>query len=219
MTKPILDSLLQQPFIQKYYFISDIDCRTFSSWYGVILLISNRLSTKQMTLVNFPHSTMGRRLIMVDIEIQPNEIVRIGTVHLESLNNHLQRSEQLATCQYAFQQHSPGTCILMGDFNFSDDHQEDIDQFSILSKWIDVWKSLVHANEYRYTFDTDTNLMIRRNNRYRDRSRYDRIILRSRSIQPKRIDIIGRHIIGYQENIPVFISDHFGLLAVFKMIS
>ena len=219
MTKATLDGLLQQPFIQKHYFISDVDCRTFNSWYGVILLISNRLCTKRMLLVDFPHSAMGRRLVMADIQIQTHQLVRIGTVHLESLNNQEQRSEQLQICQNALMKYSPDISILMGDFNFSDRNRENMDQFHILSKWMDVWASLVHPDEYRYTFDTETNLMIRRTHGHADRSRYDRIIFHSRTIQPKMIDIIGKHQIGILNHHPVFVSDHFGLIAIFRLTS
>jgi hypothetical protein len=38
---------------------------------------------------------MGRRLILAEIKLDENEILRIGTVHLESLNNKQQRSCQL----------------------------------------------------------------------------------------------------------------------------
>lgn len=219
VTKATLDGLLQQSFIQKHYFISDVDCRTFNSWYGVILLISNRLQTKRMLLIDFPNSSMGRRLVMADIQMQPYELLRIGTVHLESLNNQQQRSAQLQICQHAFEKDSPSGLILMGDFNFSDRHQENVAQFHILWKWTDVWTSLVYSDEYRYTFDTEMNLMIRRTHGHADRSRYDRIIFQSRTIQPKMIDIIGKHSVGLLDHRPVFVSDHFGLIAIFQLIS
>ncbi len=95
MTKTILQQLLAQPFVQQRYYISDPDGRTFNGWYGVILLIDIRLHISHLNLINFPQSTMGRRLILAEIKLDENEILRIGTVHLESLNNKQQRLCQL----------------------------------------------------------------------------------------------------------------------------
>ena len=78
----------------------------------------------------FPQSAMGRRLLLAEIKLDKNEILRIGTVHLESLNNKQERLSQLNICQNVFSR-SPGTCILMGDFNFRAHGQENIDAFSI----------------------------------------------------------------------------------------
>lgn len=211
-----MDQLLEQPFVRERYFVSDIDGRSFNTWYGVILLISNRLHVTGLTLVDFPLSSMGRRLILADLQIRPNQLVRIGTVHLESLNNKMQRSEQLSICHKAFLRRSPATYILMGDFNFSDRCQEDMDHFHMLPDWIDVWKSIAHPEQYRYTFDTEINLMCKASNRCSDQSRYDRILLSSKTAKPKYIDIVGKDIIGRRENLPLFVSDHFGLFALFQ---
>ncbi|CAF4387662.1 unnamed protein product, partial [Rotaria sordida] len=86
MTKNILQQLVAQPFVQERYYVSDIDGRTFNDWYGVVLLIDNRLNISNLNLINFPQSIMGRRLIFAEIKLDQNEILRIGTVHLESLD-------------------------------------------------------------------------------------------------------------------------------------
>ena len=162
---------------------------------------------------------MGRSLLLVDIEIQPNEFVRLGTVHLESLNNRSQRFEQLQICRQAFEHRSPSTRILIGDFNFTDRTDEDAEQFRHLPGFIDVWTRLMPADEDRYTFDTESNRMTRRSNGHADRSRYDRLLLHSRSVVPTMIEMIGRHPIGSLDDLPVFLSDHFGLVAHFKFIT
>jgi len=134
---------------------------------------------------------------------------------LESLNNKQQRLCQLEICQNVFNR-SPATCILMGDFNFHAHGQENIDQFKALPEWIDVWASLMGTHNHGYTFDTNTNSMTKRNNETPDRSRYDRIILQSQTINPIHIEILGDKSIGNQENLDIFPSDHFGLSAVFE---
>ncbi|CAF4984541.1 unnamed protein product [Rotaria sp. Silwood1] len=215
MTKNTLQQLASQSFVRERYYLSDIDGRTFNSWYGVVLLIDIRLHISNINLIDFPQSTMGRRLILAEIKLDQNETVRIGTVHLESLDNKEQRSCQLDICLKEFN-HSSGSFILMGDFNFRGDDQENIDQFNRLQKWIDVWTYLMDSHNHGYTFDTEINLMTKIHCKTSDRSRYDRIILLSQTIVPTDIQIIGNQSIDNQEHLHVFPSDHFGLTALFE---
>jgi endonuclease/exonuclease/phosphatase family metal-dependent hydrolase len=213
VTSKILQQLVAEPFVQERYYVSDIDGRTFSASYGTVLLIDNRLRISHLNLINFPQSTMGRYLLFGEIRLDRNEILRIGTVHLESMNNKQERSNQLNICQNVLNRY-PGTSILMGDFNFSADGQENTDQFNALPGWIDVWVKLIGVHNPGYTFDTTINSMKRRTTT--DQSRYDRIILRSQTIRPTQIKMIGTKSIGKQGHINIFPSDHFGLTAVFE---
>lgn len=215
MTQHILQQLLAEPFVQERYCISDVDGRSFNGWYGVVLLIDTRLHISHLNLINFPQSAMGRRLVLAEIKLDQDEILRIGTVHLESLNNKQQRLCQLNICQKIFNR-SPATSILMGDFNFNAHDQENIDQFKALPGWTDVWMNLMGANNPGFTFDTEINAMTKANTDGSDRSRIDRIILRSQTIIPTEIEILGNQSTGNHGHISVFPSDHFGLTAVFE---
>ncbi|CAF2128805.1 unnamed protein product [Rotaria magnacalcarata] len=215
MTKNILKQLLTQPFIQERYYISDVDGRTFNSSYGVILLIGKRLDISNLNLIDFPQSTMGRRLIFAEIKLDQSELLRIGTVHLESLDNKQQRLCQLDICQKVLTR-SSASCILMGDFNFSADDEENIDQFNRLPQWIDVWPALIGSHNRGFTFDTETNLMIKPHYAIPKQARYDRIILHSQTIIPTHIQILGDQPTTSQEQFQTFPSDHFGLTAVFQ---
>ncbi|CAF3418826.1 unnamed protein product [Rotaria sp. Silwood2] len=144
-----------------------------------------------------------------------NEILRIGTIHLESLDNKQQRLCQLDICQKALT-YSSGSYILMGDFNFSADDQENVDQFNRLPQWIDVWTSLMDSHNHGFTFDTETNLMIKSYCTKPERARYDRIILHSQTIIPVQINILGDQPVANEEQFQIFPSDHFGLTAVFQ---
>jgi endonuclease/exonuclease/phosphatase family metal-dependent hydrolase len=215
VTKHILQQLLAQPFVQERYYISDVDGRTFHGWYGVVLLIDIRLRISHLSLINFPQSTMGRRLLLAEIKLANDEILRIGTVHLESLDNKEERLCQLNICRNAFNR-SPATCILMGDFNFPAHGQENIDQFKALPEWIDVWLNLIGTHNPGFTFDTETNPMTKYNTEASARSRIDRIILQSQTWIPTEIEILGTRRVGKQEYLDIFPSDHFGLTAVFE---
>ena len=218
VTNDVLRGLTNVPFIRDRYSLSDLDGRTFNSWYGVILLVANDLPVCRLSLVDFPHSQMGRRLILVDLSFSSGRLLRIGTVHLESLNNAEQRSEQLKICEKEFSRLS-GDFILMGDFNFSDRSKENDDQFRLLSGWKDLWNSLKSdKDDNRFTFDTETNRMTKLSNGAIDRSRYDRIILKGERITPKEIDILGRDPIGNHEDLQIFASDHYGLTALVEKI-
>ncbi len=171
MKKNILQQLLTQPFIQQRYYVSDVDGGTFIDFYGVILLIDIRLHVSRLNLINFPQSFMGRRLILTEIKLDKTETLRIGTVHLESLNTGEERQRQLNICRNVFNR-SPATCILMGDFNFNADGEENIRQFRSLPGWIDVWANLMGIDNSGYTFDTETNAMTKTNNDRLYRSYY-----------------------------------------------
>jgi len=215
VTSNILQQLLAQPFVQERYYISDVDGRTFSGWYGVVLLIDIRLHISHLNIINFPQSFMGRRLVLAEIKLDKDEILHIGTVHLESLDNKQERLHQLDICQNVFNR-SPGTSILMGDFNFAAHNQENIDQFKALPGWIDVWVNLMGSQNPGYTFDTEINAMTKENCTTLVRSRIDRIILQSQTIIPTQIEILGNNSIGNYGRLSLFPSDHFGLTAVFE---
>ena len=216
MTPFVLQQLLQEPFIQERYYVSDVDGRTFNGWYGVVLFIDIHLPILHLNLVDFPRSSMGRRLIYADIQLNENERLRIGTVHLESLNSEQERHQQLNIIQNTFHT-SPATYILMGDFNFSAHGGENTRHFRILSKWIDVWANLKGSNNPGYTFDIQTNSMTRANSDASEPSRIDRIILQSETYLPIDIEILGMKSIGQDGKFSIYPSDHYGLTAIFRM--
>ena len=216
MTSFVLQQLLQQSFIRERYYVSDVDGRTFNGWYGVVLLIDIHLPVMHFNLVNFPRSAMGRRLIYADVKLNENELLRIGTVHLESLDSEQERENQLNIIQNVFYT-SPATYILMGDFNFNAHGRENLRHFRTLSKWIDVWAFLQGPNNPGFTFDIETNTMTRANSDAVERARIDRIILQSQMILPQNIEILGTKSIGKEGQLPIFPSDHYGLTAVFRM--
>jgi len=104
----------------------------------------------------------------------------------------------------------------MGDFNFDAHQQENIEQFKALPNWIDVWAKLIDSENPGFTYDTEENLMTKANSRATYRSRIDRIILRSQTMIPVEIQMLGTQPIGTQGQLNIYPSDHFGLTAVFQ---
>ena len=218
MTVDVLRKLSEVDFIRDRYSLSDLTGQTFRSSYGVILLIANDLPVYRLSETDFPRSEMGRRLVLVDLRLRSSgDLLRIGTVHLESLNNPGERAEQLKICEREFSRQA-GHYILMGDFNFSDEYRENAEHFQRLRGWRDVWNLVKKENDFRYTFDSETNLMTKLSNGGRDRSRYDRIILKSDRVRAREMDILGRQPIAHVDDVQIFPSDHFGLTALFDNI-
>lgn len=189
--------------------------------YFNLILVKNILSNT-FSFVEFP-STMGRQLVSASIMLD-EEIVSVGNVHLESLNNANVRMKQLTVSQLYQAKYS--TAFLVGDFNFCSysnfDKSEKVLENNILPQilpsYVDIWMALHNKlNDcisevcMGYTYDSMRNGMINHKN---ERARYDRIMLRSSSWHPISIELIGEHPID-SSNL-VWPSDHFGLLGTFS---
>jgi len=86
-------------------------------------------------------------------------------------------------------------------------------------EWIDVWPEL-HPNEKGYSFDSAVNGMLLDI----EQMRYDRVIFRSKNKTwiPKNISLLGTKRIENESaeihsDIPLFPSDHFGLVAMIEI--
>lgn len=162
--------------------------------------------------------------------------IRVGNVHLESLNNHLIRNEQIETCSAYFKANE-GTAILSGDFNFCswanyDSRKplplENDDLARLLPGFIDVWPA-ANPGDKGYTFDSETNSMLAGRVKQKERFRFDRILFNSSG----RLGLESSVLLGTEpingpapsssfntpprgESEVLFCSDHFGLLANFS---
>jgi endonuclease/exonuclease/phosphatase family metal-dependent hydrolase len=156
---------------------------------------------------------MSRKLLTATIIIN-NESFQISTVHLESLSNSKLRNQQLKIASEVLKD---DTSLLMGDFNF-DSLKNHIDILPLendclkeyFPDFLDLWSHL--RNERGYTFDNEVNHMIKG----KDRSRYDRIIMKSESWECEKIEIIGNDPIQIDDTVKIFPSDHFGLKVELK---
>jgi hypothetical protein len=112
---------------------------------------------------------------------------------------------------------------MAGDFNFQQEKEEDF----IPSNVVDVWK-LLRPNEPGYTNDPETNLMIKRKEKCREKYesapqlRLDRICLLSKENTPTwtahTIQMFGTEPIPLEDATDVYPSDHYGLLAEIELI-
>ncbi len=196
--------------------------------YGTLILTKKSLgpSTSQI----LPLTTEMNRYLVTTVV---NNIC-IASVHLESLSTHATRIKQMNEIK-EYLKFYPNV-IITGDFNFcsyrnyvlNSEPLNNTDLVQILDEFKDVWPEL-KSGEMGYTFDTETNLMLRY--KQLERMRYDRVIYKNTEPQfiPVSIELVGTEPIAStpQQNKSVFNtppsgrvifpSDHYGLLSVFNV--
>lgn len=188
------------------YHLSDHTARGDSlDPYGVLML--SRHESSQFAMAELP-SNMYRKLVLTRLEIDGVELV-IASVHLESLEQKELRKEQLRLIFEYLEQFD--NAVLMGDMNHCSTREDENSTIGE-SEYTDLWSHL-HPDEYGWTMNRDINLYLK-HSRYRN-SRFDRILLKSKVWEAKSIEIIGGEPInpGTPGGLPLFPSDHFGLVA------
>lgn len=225
----IVKCLSSWKYLSEYICSDNLDGSSIGH-YDVMMLCKKKFRAS-FERVPFPTS-MGRDLLFSRLF---EDKLAVGTVHLESLNSHDVREEQMEICRRALGKYP--SVILCGDFNFCSYRNYDIRKVPlendslarILTGYVDVWPFL-NPREKGYTFNSDINCNILQS----EVMRYDRILFRQEStrscvLEPRSIRIIGDHPIVDEasecrdrfstppRSKPVFPSDHFGLIASFSI--
>ena len=204
-----LKILLSIDWIQNEYTISDSGGNSVYP-YGVLILSKIQVSN----FIFYPmQSYMNRSFLVAQFKVN-NEVIEVGTVHLESLSNHKLRIEQLKVISKVL---TSETSIFMGDFNFCSYRNwvkdslplENDSLKDIVPKYVDLWSESSQQTDNKdnkgYTFDSEVNKMLT----HYEQMRYDRIMMKSHSWKCQKIELIGN--VAIKESL--FPSDHFGLLA------
>jgi tyrosyl-DNA phosphodiesterase 2 len=169
--------------------------------YGVVVL--SRFPIVEIGWHNLP-SGMGRRLLVVRLDSR----LAVANVHLESLRDNAEiRAAQLEGVFTALRDEPE--VVLTGDFNF---RPTDPENALIPHDFVDAW-AVLRPDDPGYTIDTDVNEMRFAYKSKKKQVRFDRILVRSRSLRPKTVRLIGTAAIpnAFEENI--WPSDHFGVHA------
>uniref|UniRef100_A0A6U6J7J3 Endonuclease/exonuclease/phosphatase domain-containing protein n=1 Tax=Zooxanthella nutricula TaxID=1333877 RepID=A0A6U6J7J3_9DINO len=177
--------------------------------YGVLIMTRPDLAAS-FTSYEL-ESRMGRKLVVAKL---PD--LAVGSVHLESLNNHKWRVRQLQRCAQVLAGFSDA--LLVGDFNFDSTRNfkpphvplENDDLNTSLPDFDDVWPKL-RPKELGLTYDSQTNPYIRKT----ETMRYDRVMARLKLWVANSIQLIGSVGEGDSDAQRIFLSDHFGVLAHF----
>mmetsp|Transcript_27831 Transcript_27831/g.47029 ORF Transcript_27831/g.47029 Transcript_27831/m.47029 type:complete len:493 (-) Transcript_27831:1418-2896(-) len=213
-----------------------------TSGYGTMTL-ARRALLPRFDTVDFP-TRMGRSLLKTTCRVNGADVA-VGNVHLESLSNEKTRKKQLSVCRGALKKDA--VAILVGDFNFCSERnflmipnhplENDVLQ-QVLPEYVDVWPFVHNSRQSSnstakrdigYTFDSEVNRMIS----HEERMRYDRVMARCGKsgrdfarVVPAEIELVGTQPLTAAEleqcdsgerQQQVWPSDHFGLLATFKL--
>jgi len=192
VTPRLVNIIIANKWVQDNCFISDSTGENVYP-YGVMFLTripwTNLVFQKLVT-------NMARKTLIGEFYLSNGQKIKVGTVHLESLENAKTRGIQLQTIfpYLADVEHA----FLMGDFNMAPADTEN----ALINEngYIDVWPSL-NPTDIGNTF------------RFYPR-RIDRMILKSKIIKPITMKIIGN--VPIRDNI--YPSDHFGLCAEYNCI-
>lgn len=179
------------PWIRERYLVAEA--------LGLVAL--SRLPLKGVEVVDLC-SAMGRRLLLVDLEVP--EPLRVGVVHLESMRAFASSREYQLGEAFAALRGAP-QAALMGDFNFCSTSAEND---NLDAAYLDLWAHL-RPDEPGWTEDTTVNVMRRVHHRNEKHARYDRILWRGADWRPVSIELLGTEPIEPG----LFCSDHFGLHA------
>jgi endonuclease/exonuclease/phosphatase family metal-dependent hydrolase len=267
----VSDHLNQSKLLDLYDCSDDGSGKSLGS-YGVLMLCKKELKVC-FEVTEFVDSAMDRSLLSATFRVNGEPVV-VGTVHLESLNNHPNRVKQLQVCNAQLSPFSHA--ILCGDFNFcsyrnyNPDPSKPLENDSLAvtcPEFSDMWLKLkvdpvvaqmgesaaqlpsvaesLPEHVLGYTFDSVLNQNVSSYERFR----LDRVVYKlpegcGAKLQPQDIKIIGKTPINQEEldraaasaaaaaasvystpprgrsdsmSVPVFPSDHFGLLATFSM--
>jgi len=193
----------------------DISKTCGANWYYCMTLVKKNLNAK-FSEKYFKSSRMGRWLLVATASVSQLRI-KVGNVHLESLNSSTERRRQLIVSNNELK---GGDCsILCGDFNFgarwnfkdmaswgckfTKPTAEDREPYKgkkatelensvleeVMPDYVDVW-DVLHPKDYGYTFDSEINSNLRR----WEQMRYDRIMCRrSYNVNPVMIKIIANN--------------------------
>jgi endonuclease/exonuclease/phosphatase family metal-dependent hydrolase len=175
-----INQLLNHP-LSSQYTLSDTNGETVNP-YGVLTLCKTNLNPK-FQFHKLP-THMGRMLLTATIQSQ-NEAITIGNIHLESLNFHRIREQQLGISYNILRRYN--FSILCGDFNFCSNRNyflnshplENDSLYKIMIDYRDLWLDM-KAEEKGFTFDSTVNKMLSQH----ETMRYDRIIYRVKGYRP-----------------------------------
>jgi endonuclease/exonuclease/phosphatase family metal-dependent hydrolase len=194
VTPELLSSLLDEPWVQASYQVSDVEL----SHYDVVIL--SRLPVRRAFRLALP-SGMGRRLVIFELACG----LAVATVHLESMREEAQaRAAQLQIIQPVLQEYFEDV-VLVGDMNFEPGAK--LENAALDPAFVDAWSSL-HPKDPGFTVDTNINSMRLQIKGTPSRKRIDRAFIRGPHWKPRSIELIGTKPIHADGT---FISDHFGL--------
>ena len=119
-----LPYILSHPWIQRHFLLSTIDGkndRLIGAGYFTATLVDKRLSSYVLGFrrLRLPRTGMGRDVLLLDLVVEPSHgtLIRFASTHLESLNFHNKRPDQLKYIAGLMKEQGVVAAVVTGDFN------------------------------------------------------------------------------------------------------
>jgi poly(A) polymerase len=205
VTKPFLDELLSDKWIQKTYYCSEDGLGKTINPFGQLILTKYPL--KELKIFKF---SPYKNFLMGNLEIGKNQHVSISVIHLTSdktpdyETKRFNQIKDLTEFTKDFENQ-----FILGDFNYGDNETKNDD---LLKSFEDSWK-LLNPESPGFTFDPETNDLANITSLKKKQRRLDKIMFKSKNLKLNDINIIFKEKIDDK----YFLSDHFGLLAEFSI--
>lgn len=215
VTGSFMNRLLDSSFIQSNFYISNVPYQ-LRNWYDLVILSKYCCNAYVMPFL----SKMSRKLLYITLLNQENELIKIGTTHLESMNNMYKREQQLKESYKLLDSVERGLTMipkysfLLGDFNFTEKDNKHIEN----NGYTDYALSLIR--EYQTKNESKDNKIVESFNTMKAMNGYpawrpDRFTFKtlSKSFKVNKFEIIGKDPITKETFFnPVGTpSDHYGL--------
>jgi tyrosyl-DNA phosphodiesterase 2 len=187
----------------------------------------SKVTVRSSESIPFGNTIMGRELCVADIQTGETTNLVVATTHLESPCPAPPKWDQMYSKERVAQANESletlgryRNAILCGDMNWNDKLDG---PFPMPDGWIDAWVQL-KPGEDGWTYDTKANGMLSANRKMQ--GRLDRFMCKLEDFKMDGIEMIGTEAIPgvmyikekkarnliRQIELPVFPSDHFGLI-------
>lgn len=209
-------NLIHSNLSDDYYLTENKAESSEDQWYFTLILVKKfKMVIKNTYAINFPNSTMGRDLTIVDAKFNSGEKLMLLNTHLESMKQFSkERMEQL---RVAFEKirnsDENSTVIFAGDLNVRD---SEVEKVGIPAGIEDIWVTLGEPKEYQFTWDLTVNTNKKNLDKKKPRFRFDRVYFKTsaqKQIAPKYFRFCGTQKVPDWKCFP---SDHFGIICEFK---
>lgn len=212
VTPRLWATLLAEPWLRERYFVCPGPDAEDLAPYGQAILSRWPLATEL-------HAFSSKKRVLVGRMSLGGRPTLIAAVHLTS--NYKgeadeRRAEQLSVLFERVGRADVADAILLGDFNFGDDDEnEQLGAAGLVDAW-----TTVHPHHPGFTFDPQRNPLAAIMSRTGRAARFDRVLLRSPagSLAPVDVTVLGDKPIGTgPDGQEMYASDHFGLCALLQV--
>ena len=208
--------LIKSYLLSDYHLTENKAASSEDQWYFTIILLKRtRLNLRNVKMISFDNSAMGRDLTVVDAKFQNGPKLMLVTTHLESMKQF--SKERIEQLKIAFElvkdTDENSTVLFAGDLNVRD---SEVERVGVPWRVDDVWIRLGAHKECQFTWDLTVNTNKKNMDKKKPRFRFDRVYYRpsaKNEIKPLSFKFCGT------EKVPswkCFPSDHFGIICEFE---